>query len=140
MHSRYGATFQYCGDYALPLGGPATHTAAGPTNMAYRPTTLYTIAQIISTRNYGHFHRNLSVPKLIFNAKGKRRRASPDHMSGTDTQITKRRARSAQPALELTHCCYIQNNDSRLTKRPEERCSNFVVLRYSMRHLPGISI
>ena len=55
-----------------------------------------------------------------------RRRASPDHMSGTDAQITERRARSAQTALELTHCC-IQNNDSRLVKRPEERCSNFVV-------------
>ena len=27
-------------DYALPLGGPATHMAARPKNMAYRPMTL----------------------------------------------------------------------------------------------------
>ena len=33
-------TIQYGEDYALPLGGPATHVAARPKNMAYRPTTL----------------------------------------------------------------------------------------------------
>ena len=100
LRSRYGTTIQYCGGYALPLDGPATHTAAGPTNMAYRPTTLYKIAQIISTRNYGHFHRNLSVPKLIFNAKGKTTQGIPRPHVGYRYPNNERRARSAQPALE----------------------------------------
>ena len=44
MHARYDATIQYSEDYALPLGGSATHTAAGHTNIAYRLATLYKIA------------------------------------------------------------------------------------------------
>ena len=40
ISKRDKTTIQYGGDYALPLGGPATHMAARPKDMAYRPTTL----------------------------------------------------------------------------------------------------
>ena len=86
-------TIQYDEDYALPL-------------------------QITSALCYGTYHYSLRVPKLgicddepcrdtkrtlILFFRKEQRRASPDHMSGTDTPIIERRARSAQTLLGLTH-------------------------------------
>ena len=74
--------------------------------------------KITSTGYYGTHHYSLRVSRLgisddepcrdtkrtlIFFFWKEQRRASPDHMSGTDTPIIERRARSAQTLLGLTH-------------------------------------
>ena len=76
-HARPNTAIQSGEDCAPPAwGGPAAHTAAGPTNMAHRPKNRNNIALITSTYNYGTIRYILRVPSM----------ESPDYVSGTDTK------------------------------------------------------